>query len=104
MQLVKEYNNRVTFDLAWSVECVEQSYNTEVNHPIIKITLSKLDTKKVIRFRANKIALLDFPIDPFGITEISIIFKRGTNSGEIYLECEDSLESAIINCSDIEIN
>jgi hypothetical protein len=93
----------ITFDRTWSVEHVEKSYNTESQHSILKIILSKLGINKIICFSVDKTALLNFPIDPFGITEIMITFRQSSKSGQIYLKCEEILESTIINCYDIEI-
>lgn len=104
MQLIKAHNNTIIFDRNWSVKGVEQTYNTQSKHKVIKIALSKLGTEKVICFSVRNITLLNFPMDPFGIIEIVITFSRNRKQGEIHLECGEALESTTINCSTIEIS
>jgi len=103
MQLSKPDSNEITFGQDWSVEGIEQSYNTQTKHKIIKIALSKLGIGKLICFEVEETVLIDFPMDPFGITEIVITFSQNSKSGQIHLECEVALESTTISCSDIEI-
>lgn len=103
MELIKVHNDEIIFGQDWSLAGVEQSYNTQSEHKIIKIALSKSEMETVIEFSVENISLLDFPMDPFGIIEIVITFKQNSTSGKIHLECHEALESTTINFCDIKI-
>jgi hypothetical protein len=104
MEIMEPHKNTVIFDHCWSINSVEQSYNTQSKHKVIKIALSKQGIEKVICFSVENIELLDLPMDPFGIVKIVIAFRQNSKQGQIYLECEEVLESTTINCSNIEIS